>query len=84
MTRKEQIREKAISDQKALQESFEWRGGFISGATWSDENPKEGLVSIDKVCEWIENTDFEMTYIDGEGFFDKEKFIKELLKVIKE
>ena len=21
---------------------------------WADENPKEGLVSLDEVCEWIE------------------------------
>lgn len=27
--------------------------GFTDGVNWADENPKDGLVSIDKVCEWI-------------------------------
>ena len=27
---------------------------FIAGTKWSDAHPKEGMVSLDKVCEWIE------------------------------
>ena len=26
---------------------------FCCGAKWADEHPKEGLVSIDKACEWL-------------------------------
>lgn len=39
---------------------------------------------IDKVCKRIEDIDFEMTYIDGEGFFNKEKFITDLRKAMEE
>lgn len=28
---------------------------FIYGVKWSDEHPKEGLVSIDKVCEYLKS-----------------------------
>ena len=28
--------------------------GFLEGAMWADQHPKEGMVSIDKVCEWLE------------------------------
>ena len=28
---------------------------FIEGAKWADEHPKEGLVSIDKACEYLES-----------------------------
>ena len=28
---------------------------FIAGAKWADEHPKGGLVSLDKVCEWLDN-----------------------------
>lgn len=28
---------------------------FEAGAKWADENPKEGLVSIEKVCEYLES-----------------------------
>ncbi len=27
---------------------------FINGAKWADNHPKEGLVSIDKVCAYLE------------------------------
>lgn len=26
----------------------------IEAVKWADENPKEGLVSIDRVCDWLE------------------------------
>ena len=32
--------------------------GFIDGAKWADENPKEGLVSIDKACKWFKQVLF--------------------------
>ena len=30
---------------------------IIETLEWADENPKEGLVSIDKACEWLGNRD---------------------------
>ena len=27
---------------------------FVEGAKYADEHPKEGLVSINKVCQWLE------------------------------
>ena len=33
---------------------------FIEGAKWADENPKEGLVSIDKVCKYLDNVLYEV------------------------
>lgn len=35
---------------------------------------------IDKLCEWFEDVDFETTYIDSEGLFDKEQFINDFRK----
>lgn len=28
---------------------------IMEGIEWADEHPKDGLVSIDKVCEWLKN-----------------------------
>ena len=28
---------------------------ILLGAKWADENPKEGLVSINKACEYLES-----------------------------
>ena len=36
---------------------------FIAGAKWADEHPKDGLVSLDKACERLDNIDFIMTFI---------------------
>ena len=39
---------------------------FIAGAEWADEHPKEGLASLDKVCEWLENKcENKREYISG-------------------
>ena len=46
---------------------------FCCGVKWSDKHPKEGLVSIDRVCEWLENY-AELTGIDSETI--KESFYK--------
>ena len=50
MTREEQIRKEANRTSNNSDEFY----AFMQGAEWVDENPKEGLVSIDKVCKWIE------------------------------
>ena len=36
---------------------------FEEGAKWADEHPKEGLVSIAKVCEWLKNNVYEYTSV---------------------
>lgn len=39
---------------------------FEAGAEWADEHPKEGLVNLDKVCEWLENKcENKREYISG-------------------
>ena len=39
---------------------------FIAGAKWADEHPKDGLVNLDKVCEWLENKcENKREYISG-------------------
>ena len=66
MTREEQITFEADKYTDTRNNYVEWGNGwedfddkeyiekaFQAGAKWADENPKEGLVSIDKVCEWI-------------------------------
>lgn len=52
MTREEQIYSAAINDCDLYGEDNHFQ--FTRGAKWADEHPKEGMVSIDKVCEWIE------------------------------
>lgn len=49
MTRDEEIRNKAVNEQKLLMESMDYRAGFISGAKWADGT------MIDRVCKWLEN-----------------------------
>lgn len=36
-----------------LDDDLGW--GFLTGVEWADEHPKEGLVSIDKACEYLES-----------------------------
>lgn len=54
MTREEKIRQKAISEQRELMESCDWRAGFIAGAKWADKT------MIEKACEWLENELYEV------------------------
>lgn len=64
--------------------------GFIVGAEWADENPKKGLVSIDKVCKWLENECDINDYLGGifSGLcsinFNFEKLSKDLRKAMGE
>ena len=54
MTRDEEIKlvaECAVTDEKYN----EFKEGVIWGAKWADKNPKKGLISIDKACEWLES-----------------------------
>lgn len=49
MTREEEIRNKAIKDQKSCMGSMEWRAGFISGAKWADKHSKR--YNQDELCD---------------------------------
>ena len=57
MTREEQIRKEAINIRHSSQFGHNGRDMlvayevFIIGAKWADEHPKDGMVSLDKVCE---------------------------------
>lgn len=56
---------------------------FENGAKWADENPKEGIVRIKRVCDWIEDNVFEYQYTeDGNTIFDADKFIDDLCKAM--
>ncbi len=87
MTREEQIKQKAheISQMCFPDSQNIWARPNIEAqcvqsaccemVRWADENPKEGLVNIDKVCEWLnknltteylyvhENDDYPITYV---------------------
>ena len=63
MKREKEIRKIANTLIDPYESCIDWeyeRGlkeGFIRGAQWADENPKYGMVKLDKVIEWIqENT----------------------------
>ena len=80
MTREEQIKQasfefafKASSIRPELNAD-----SFIQGAMWADKT------MVDKACEWFEYVDFEMTYIDSEGLFDKEQFINNFKRAMEE
>ena len=53
---------------------------YVANQT-ADRTKKE---VINKFCEWFEDVDFEMTYIDSEGLFDKEQFINDSRKAMEE
>ena len=63
MTREEEIEQQALLDENAYVEHNYY--AFKRGVEWADENPKKGLVSIDKVCDWLsENTNFSLEDIE--------------------
>ena len=44
---------------------------FRAGAKWADENPRKGLVDIEKVCNFLSNIDikkYTSSITDGVGF----------------
>ena len=43
----------------------------LDATKWADEHPKEGLVSIDKACEWLEYVNLDYYQI-REGVFSRE------------
>lgn len=55
MTREEQLKE-YLKERNIPIDSLE-ANSIREGAKWADENPKEGLVSLDKACKWLGNRD---------------------------
>lgn len=77
MTRETQIRQTAISEQKGLMESCDWRGGFVSGAKWADKT------MLDNVCRWLDmNLNDYITEGSREGMSKekREEMFKDLRK----
>ena len=94
MIRKEQIN-KAAGNYTDNRNNYytEWEGysdielvekAFIEGAKWADEHLKEGLVSIDEVCEWIEDNIFDFPWYDWDKTMSVKDITNELRKTMKE
>ena len=91
MTREEQILSEAI-DYSFIEDNYiEYddcgdicddkdfiQQAFIEGAQWADENPKKGLVDIDRVCEWLDD------HLDDYGHDYYDYLIADLRKAMEE
>lgn len=55
MTRKEEIEQAALEAFFPFMQETDARDIWIEGAEWADEHPKENLVDIDEVCEWLKD-----------------------------
>ena len=56
---------------------------FIAGIEWADEHPNEGLVNIDKVCEYLTNhIDKGLVIYNDDTWLKRDEFIKKLKKEI--
>ena len=53
--------------------------GIKIGAKWADENPKEGMVSIDKACEYLENK-----LKGGLGYYEHITFVNQFRLAMEE
>lgn len=72
MTREEQIEKAEIEYfNKTSFDGCDYVGeaaktaAFIAGAKWADENPKEGLVSLDKICDLLNDMLIEFKNCDN-------------------
>ena len=99
MTREEQIKQIAKEYAKLMlgEEYQPYEGPYVDcitdvtyGAKWADENPKKGMASIDKVCEWLENECDINDYLGGifsgpcSINFDWDKLSKNIRKALEE
>lgn len=57
--------------------------GFIDGAKWADQHPKEGLVEVKKVEQWITSC-FAFLNDAGHHHFKVDKFIENFRKAMEE
>ena len=44
-----------LSNYSVMPDTISYTEGIKFGIKWADENPKEGLVSIEKACEYLES-----------------------------
>ena len=59
------------------------RMAVIDGAEWADAHPNEGLVSIDKVCEYLANhIDKGLVIYNNNTWLKRDEFIEKLKKEI--
>lgn len=68
----------SMCPENELDDDLGW--GFLSGVEWADENPKEGLVSIEKAAEWVKNR-FKRTFSEELAENIKQEFIETMTKV---
>ena len=87
MKRQEQIIDYANSfkgigvENEELKETI--RMAVIDGAEWADAHPNEGLVSIDKVCEYLANhIDKGLVIYNDNTWLKRDEFIEKLKKEI--
>lgn len=81
MNREEEIKEAAekrtleifLEDHTIFQDRT---NGFIEGAKWAEKMLKK------KLNEFLEDTNFEREYLDINGFFNKELFIKDINSIL--
>ena len=75
-----------LSDEEFI--AFNQNASFINGAKWADENPRKGLVNIEKVCKWLEQN--ISRYLFNTGKLDEyiptcsDKLYDDLKKAMKE
>ena len=67
----------SLCPENELDDDLGW--GFLFGVEWADENPKEGLVSIEKAAEWVKNS-FKGTFGEGLAENIKQEFIETMTK----
>ena len=64
MNRYEEIHDAALECSRDTEICHQW--SFIKGAEWSDEYPKEGMVDINEIGDWlIKNKD---AFVTDHGF----------------
>ena len=80
MTREEEIKQ-YLNERNIPTDSLE-ANSIMEGINWADENPKEGLVSIDKVREWLKDNTNPIFY-SGNGW-TTEEFIDNFEKAMEE
>lgn len=67
----------SMCPENELDDDLGW--GFLIGVEWADENPKEGLVNIEKAAEWVKNS-FKGTLGEGLAENIKQEFIETMKK----
>lgn len=76
MTRKEEIIQKA--NEMIPIELVPFKKYFIRGAEWADKHPRNGLVDVDEVCQYLESI-----LLDYAGYYCDNEVIEKLRKVLK-